>query len=523
MSTFDVIEAQYGEMWPWTKGTRLEVTGQSTGTVEVRASNSIAQDYPVLVKQGYGYVYIGSKFTTNQSFDLEQGEYEILVQTPVEFRQNIKVEPYSEICIQVPQSLGRIKIGTSSKPGDIKPVNGGFSHHGAYSVVDTWGKGHDQKPKDWKNGTWKQEGGTFTGDKLVHEIPAGMYGLKMNDFDSELYGEKERAFEVLAGRQTEVIMKYGSVGMAIKDFQGKLLLGRKTIEITKNGKQMSMAVSADDTVQVRPNSYNCHYVFGPVDVVKKVQVTCGSQSFETIETGRVRFDKLREDDRAVKVAIYPQDRNVKIRTDDISTGEYIDLPAGRYTYSYKGLYENTVHLLTVAAGKEQRIKPPKTEGYLSIIWPNILSQYGKLSDWNFTIEVNSLSGRKVEPIPGDEKPAAYLPKGDYLLHISGRYRLRGEYYQDMRLRPMRISIKPDDPNEVKVPMGRLTLKRSGNKDVAYELSQSGKKIEDIYLDSYYTRHTFYLSPGTGYMVRDMNDDKRKWTVNILDGKSYEIQ
>jgi len=47
----DVIEAQAGETWPWSKGTRLEIIGRDTGRVNVQLKGS---DYDV-------YVYKRSK------------------------------------------------------------------------------------------------------------------------------------------------------------------------------------------------------------------------------------------------------------------------------------------------------------------------------------------------------------------------------------------------------------------------------------------------------------------------------
>ncbi len=503
----------------------LEVTegklDEKMGRVEVRTSDSFGHksDYKVSVWHIKEEKYIISTLS-NRSFDLNPGKYSISVNYPalVEFRQIVDVGAGSSLCIEVPwQELGRVRITRSPKPGLTELSYEAISLQGSRDTLsNSWCKDQGPEPKSWKNGYWRTTDFVGTG---VLEVPAGSYLLDTKEEGSVLYNEKAgKSFNVVAGQQTEMILKTGTVGMSVNDYQGKQLSAQLSV-VSMDGSVIPVNKSM---INLRPARYNLKYSFGVTDIQRNITVQHGSQLFETIKTGRVWFDSLEKFDKAVGIVIRAQNSKDNINIGEISTGSYVDLPGGvTYTYQYMGLSDEVTRKFTVSAGEEKRIKMPKTEGYLTIILPKILGKYTEQRKWKFDIEATTSSGKRVKS--KSDNLGMWLSKGDYLIHIDAYYnRPRFHVPTFMYVNPIKIHVDPDVSNDLKVPMSRLILKRTLDKDYDFTLSKSGLDINTYYLRKESPEFVIFLSPGN-YLIKESLELNREWIINIPVGKSKTIQ
>jgi len=505
------IEARYIDLWPWDKGTSIAVTGRSTAEVLVRSTSKLNLNYGVVVRGDNDSNYF-LRTKTNQPFDLEPGSYFLQIEYPITFNQSLKVFADQKICIQVPSNyFGEIQIGRSEKPGIVEAAFPQISSSQPQKKdIESWCDDIGPKPGNWENGQWGKRIGLSERDNknFVYEFPVGEYVL--DSTDKNLYPDNTTSFKVVAGQQTDLVVKLGRVSYAALDYKGNTLPGNSRIVAPNGNSEVGSISLATISIPVRKNRYSVGLNFGQVSMMSTVNVTHGCACDKTFNTGRVWFDKGHETEISRGVSILPGYRSPRVTINTITTGSYLDLPEGKYSYQYADSSKDRIKHFTVASGTEQRIKPDNPLYDLSIIWPKILFQHNRADSWEFKFKVTDLSEKEIKYKfnSSKSKPVLSMEAGSYLLHISDD----SDYGTDLMEQVIPVTISNNNNNKINIQFSTMIFNPPKSKTANYRIWKSGKNIREIYQSNLNRRWFIYLKPGT-YKMENI-DTGRKWVVNI---------
>jgi len=419
---------------------------------------------------------------------------------PVPFTQEITVEANADYCVDIASKLlGSLKIGKSVGEGSFMPMGASFDPVKELPQVDSWCKGAGPKPKSWVKGKWGIRGGII-GDREKYDLPAGEY----------IFDEKRgnSRFEIHPGKLTSIITEMGTVKLTAKDYKGAPLSNAKFII---DGSSFSNGIA--EPLKVGQHSYQLKS--GKVTVDKSIAVTYGCQCSDTIETGRILFEKADHyPDYKIKIS---GSGSVNIKA--LSPGEHVDLPPGIYTYKYSDQVasEDKVRV-AVNANTKKTIKAPVLNGTLSIVWPRIIKNTGQFRNWKFEIFAKSISEKNKIKLSSH---GGKLKKGKYLLYIKGNYSARRETPGGLFVDPMEVNIEPGKSTSIKIKLGKLKFEQLDEINKNFKITKSGRFIAERYISRQYPHQFLFLSPGS-YQVIEIDNPSNRWSLDLSADEEIKV-